>query len=77
MVRTDPEPDDFVLIQQTECAIVNTHTYGVHRTPLTYEFKLQAWVTRIRHEEAIGNACFLLDLIRESSIGIPKACMCI
>ena len=76
MVRTNPEPDDFVLIQQAERAIVNTHTNRVHRTPLTHEFEFQAWVTGIGHEEPIGYARFLLYLFRKSSIGIPETGVC-
>ena len=76
MVRTNPEPDDFVFIKQTERAIVNTHTNRVHRTPLTHELELLAWVTGIGHEEPIGNTRFLSDLIGESSISIPKTGMC-
>ena len=77
MVRANPEPNDFVSFQQAECAIVNTHTNRVHRTPLTHELELQTWVSGIGHEEPIGNARFFSDLIGKSSISIPKTGMCV
>ena len=53
MVRTDPEPDDLVLVENSKSSIVNADSYRINWTPTANPLEFQAWVVGIRNEEAV------------------------
>ena len=74
-MRTDPEPHDVASFQNAEGAIVNTHSHGIHWTPLTHPLEVQAGVIGVRRKKAVGLPGLPLHMIRKASIGIPESAL--
>ena len=41
MVRTDPEPFDIAIVQDTYSTLAHAHSHRVHRTPLARTLEVQ------------------------------------
>ena len=73
MVRTDPEPDDLVLLKNSKRSAVDAYSYRVHWTSSANPLEFQSWMIGVRNKKAVGVLCLLADLGSEAPISIPKA----
>ncbi len=68
----NPKPQDFSVINNAHCSIVDTDAYRINWSAGMNSLKLQAWVVWIIFKLDICNFCLLLNIHRQSGIQLPK-----
>lgn len=75
-MAADPEPCNFVVLQESDGAVGARHTHGVDRFSVVNLFELEAGVPGILAEEPVGLLRGLPNLVRQLAVRCPEARRC-